>query len=65
VILALPNDVRERLDRIERDEGVPPTEIAHQAISMWSQLTGPERRSLGQVAIGLVMERHYSKGGHA
>lgn len=64
MILALPADVVERLDRIERTEGVPPLELAHQAISVWSQLTAPERRSLGQVAIGIVMERHY-KGGHA
>ncbi|KQQ91037.1 hypothetical protein [Aureimonas sp. Leaf324] len=65
MILALPIDVRERLDRIEREEGVPPLEVCHQAISVFSQLTGPERRALGVTAIGLVMERHYKAGGHA
>lgn len=65
MILALPHDVRERLDRIETEEGVPPLEVAHQAISVFSQLIGPERHALGMTAIGLVMERHYLKGGHA
>ncbi|WP_062014628.1 hypothetical protein [Aureimonas sp. AU4] len=62
MILALPQDVRERLDHIERTEGVPPLEVCHQAISVFSQLDAGERRALGVTAIGLVMERHY-KGG--
>lgn len=65
MILALPHDVRERLDHIERMEGVPPIEICHQAVSVFSQLTGPERHALGMTAISLVMERHYRVGGHA
>ena len=65
MILALPQDVRERLNRIDRDEGVPPIEVAHTAISVFSQLTGPERHDLGITAISLVMERHYKAGGAA
>ena len=61
MILALPNDVRERLDRIEAEEGVPALEVAHTAISVFSQLTGPERHALGMTAIGIVMERHYRR----
>ncbi len=65
MILALPHDVRERLDRIEAEEGVPALEVCHQAVSVFSQLTGSERHSLGMTAIGIVMERHYRKGGVA
>lgn len=61
MIVALPHDVRERLDRIEAEEGVPPIEIAYQAISVFSQLTGPERHALGMTAISIVMERHYRR----
>lgn len=57
MILALPHDVRERLDRIEAEEGVPPVELAHQAIAVWSQLTGPERHRAGFVLMQIVMER--------
>lgn len=57
MVIAFPSDVRSRLDAIERNEGVPALEIVHQAVAVWSQLDGEERRRMGMVALGLVMER--------
>lgn len=58
MMLALPPDVRARLDAIEADEGIPAAEIAHQAVSVWSHLNADERRRLGLAAIGMLVERH-------
>ncbi|WP_062112326.1 hypothetical protein [Aureimonas sp. AU40] len=62
MVVAFPADVRERLARIEAVEGVPALDLIHQAVAVWSQLDAGERRRLGQVAIGIVMERA-RKGG--
>lgn len=57
-MLALPADVRARLDAIETEEGMPAEEVAHQAISVWSYLDADERRRLGMTAIGMLVERY-------
>ncbi|WP_279483214.1 hypothetical protein [Aureimonas sp. SK2] len=58
MILALPADVQARLAEIERDEGIPPLEIAHQAIAVWSQLRGDdERKCVGVSVMAHVMYR--------
>lgn len=57
MILALPADVRQRLAEIERREGIPRVEIAHQAIAVWSQLEGDERKRVGLCAMRVVFAR--------
>ncbi len=57
MILALPRDVLARLEAIEAAEGIPITELAHQAIAVWSQLDADGRRILGIAAMQLVVER--------
>lgn len=62
MIVSFPSDVQSRLASIENLEGIPALEVIHQAVAVWSQLDASERRRLGQVAIGIVMERA-RKGG--
>lgn len=63
MILALPNDVALRLDAIEAEEGIPPAELAHQAIAVWSQLRGEgERRAVGFAVMQIVVARLRTRG---
>ncbi|KQT61190.1 MULTISPECIES: hypothetical protein [unclassified Aureimonas] len=57
MVIAFPSDVLARLRSIEASEGVPATEVVHQAVAVWSYLDGDERQRLGQTALGLVVER--------
>lgn len=58
MILALQPDVAERLAKIERDEGIPPIEVAHQGISIWSQLrSDDERKRAGLAIMSIVVGR--------
>lgn len=57
MVIAFPMDVLARLRHIETSEGVPVTEIVHQAVSVWSYLDADGRQRLGQAALGLVVER--------
>ena len=57
MILALAPGVRRRLAEIEATEGMPPVELAHQAIAVWGALTEGERRVLGIAAMRIVAGR--------
>lgn len=57
MVVAFPPEVLRRLESIEATEGVPPTEIVHQAVDVWSQLTADERRVVGIAAMQLIVER--------
>jgi hypothetical protein len=57
VVVAFPADVLQRLVDIEVAEGVPPLEVVHTAVAIFSYLNGDERRRLGQAALGLLLER--------
>lgn len=57
MILALPPRVLGRLEEIELTEGIPPVELAHEAVAVWSALTRDERRVLGIAAMQLVASR--------
>ncbi|GGD25927.1 hypothetical protein [Aureimonas glaciei] len=63
MVIAFPSDVLARLRHIERSEGVPVLDVVHQAVAVFSYLDVDERQRLGQVALGLVVER--MKGGNA
>ncbi|MEH6718399.1 MAG: hypothetical protein V7704_05900 [Aurantimonas endophytica] len=39
--------VLERLERIERDEGIPPVDLVRQAVEVWSAATPEMRKSMG------------------
>ncbi|MCW4114369.1 hypothetical protein NPA31_005255 [Aurantimonas sp. MSK8Z-1] len=57
MILSLEPRVTARLNKIERQEGIPPVEVAHQAVAVWCELTADERRSVGFFALQLVTRR--------
>ncbi|GGD87984.1 hypothetical protein GCM10011390_03440 [Aureimonas endophytica] len=61
MVIALRPDVRERLDAIEREDGIPVLDQIVQAVEVWSHLTGPERHALGIIAMQLVAAR--ARGG--
>ena len=58
MILALAPAVRRRPDEIEAAEGIPPVELAHQALEVWSTLTADERRILTFAAMQLVVAQY-------
>ena len=57
MILSLSPEVRARLDRIEREEGVPAAELCHQAIDTWSLLDADDRRAVGMAIMRLLLQK--------
>ena len=57
MILSLSPEVRARLERIEREEGVPQAEFCHQAIDIWSTLDEDDRRMVGLGIMRLLLQK--------
>lgn len=58
MVIALSAAVLARLSAVEADAGIPVIDQVHQAVEVWSHLTGDERRMLGVMAMKLVIARH-------
>ena len=57
MILCLPPEVRSRLDRIEREEGIPQIDFAYQAIDIWSTLDEADRRMVGLGIMRILLQK--------
>lgn len=58
MIVSFPRPVLARLTHLERSEGVPPVEVVHQAVDIYSHLDADERHRMGVFALSLVVGRH-------
>ncbi|WP_062236547.1 hypothetical protein [Aureimonas sp. N4] len=57
MIVALRPDVKARLEAIEVEDGMPVLDQIVQAVEVWSHLTTPERKTIGIIAMQLVVAR--------
>ncbi|MEC5289959.1 hypothetical protein VSX64_09865 [Aurantimonas sp. C2-6-R+9] len=57
MIISFEKRIQDRLDQIERDEGIPPVEFVHQAVEVWSLADADMRRALGVCVMRWVLEK--------
>ena len=57
MILSLSPEVRARLDRIEREEGIPAVEFTHQSVEIWSTLDEDDRRMVGLEIMRILLQK--------
>ena len=57
MIITFEKRIQDRLDQIERDEGIPPVEFVHQAVEVWSLADADMRRALGLAVMRWVLEK--------
>ncbi|WP_185982608.1 hypothetical protein [Aureimonas mangrovi] len=57
MILTFKPDVRRRLVEIEAAEGIPQTELVHQAVELWTMLDRDGRRAIGLAAMSMALKQ--------
>ena len=56
MIISFSERVRSRLVEIEEAEGIPGSELVHQAVEIWTILGPNDRRALGLAAMSLALQ---------
>ena len=47
MLIVIPKHLRERLAKIEEDEGIPPNDFVCQALEVWTNTDAEMRKSIG------------------